>query len=611
MELFLGFLKRIYSRIGHKGIKALIFVLFLAAHIVLSAFSHLPSIDPNEFSVSAMATFFSGGDWSGAMSQNTYYYGFLQAVIYSPVMFFCDNPYLCYKLMLWINAIIISFIPVMAYSISYKIGAKKPWQAGFCATICGAFSTYFAHANFIWNEVLSIFFPWFIVWLVFCCLERSEGKKPSVFYSLLLGTITALSCAAHFRLVAVALAVIVTVLASRIVLKRKIVRLVPFFTSLLVFGALVIVGTYAVQNAVWGISDASLISNTPQNFFSTLPQKFSENGVEGFFTVLIGQLFYFFSSTWGFGALAATLTVFLVASYFSRKKKGLYQEYSNSVLIFGCLSSFMVIFTLIISVLYKYGSDLSRQDSLIFGRYLDSVSPLAIMLVLVVTFIYGTRLRHILFAVGVQLLSTAVFAATGLWALTSAVSTRMSPTLAVYPLLIGQDNSSLLDFTSFLSCSSCALCVLAVLVVVSTCKEYKTRSVVTAFLSLGITVYSAISVCVTYIPLTYAESLSKNSVYEAISEHIYNHPEAPDVTAYRTTRNTVQMLQFLNGKIDVTYAGEVGEITDDTIVIVPKGEIVRFPTTDKKITFSKLAVEGDYEIYVYGEKALAYIESQK
>lgn len=610
MELFLGFLKRIYSRIGHKGIMALIYVLFLAVHLVLSAFSHLPSIDPNEFSVSAIATFLSGGDWSAAMSQNTYYYGFLQSAVYSPVMFLCDDPYLSYKLMLWINAVIMSFIPVMAYSIAYKIGAKKPWQAGFCATICGAFSTYFAHANFIWNEVLSIFFPWFIAWVMFRCFERSEGKKPSFFYSVLLGVVTALSCAAHFRLAAVVLAVAVTVIASRIFLKRKIVRLVPFFVSLVLFGVLVMFGTYAVQIAVWGTRDASLI-NTPQNFFSTFSAEFSENGIAGLFIALVGQLFYFFSSTWGLGALAATLSVFLVASFFSRRKKGLYQEYSDGVLIFGCLSSFIVIFTLAVSVLYKYGSDPLRQDSLIFGRYLDAVSPFAVMLVLVVTFIYGTRLRHILCAVGVQLFSTVSFAVAVLPLLTCAVSTRMSPTLSVYPLLIGQDNSSLLDFTSFLSCSSCPLCVLAVLIVVSTCKEYKTRSVITAFLSFGITVYSAVCVCVTYIPLTYAESLNKNSVYEDISEHIYNHPEAPDVTAYRTTRNTVQMLQFLNGKITVSYAGEVGEIKDDTIVIVPEGEIVRFPTTDKKITFSKLAVEGDYEIYVYGERALAYIESQK
>ena len=610
MERLLDFLKRIYSRIGHKGIMALMYVLFLAVHVFLAAFTHLPSIDPNEFSVSAIATFFSGGDWSAAMSQNTYYYGFLQAAVYSPVMLFCDDPYLAYTLMVGINAVIMSFIPVFAYSIAYKIGAKKPWQAGFTALICGGYSTYFAHANFIWNEVLGIFFPWLIAWLLFCCFDRSEGKKPSFFRSVIFGAVTAVSCAAHFRLVAVVLAVVLTLIAARIFFKRKIVRLIPFFFSLVVFGGLVVFGSYAVQNAVWDPGDAMLM-NTPQNFFSTLPQKFSENGFGGFLVSLIGQIFYFFSTTWGFGALATVLFVLLIVSFFTRRKKGLYQEYSNSMFVFGLFSSFTVIFMLFMGVFYKYGSDLARQDSLIFGRYLDSVSPFAVMLVLLVTFIYGTRLVHILWAVGVQLVSTGIFAIVGLPLLTSADSTRMSPTLGIYPLLIGQNASAPLTFTSFLSCSSCALCVLAVMVVVSTCKEYKIRSVVTAFLSLGITVYSSVFVCATYIPLTYSESVSKNAVYEDISEHIYNHPEAPDVTVYRTPRNMAQMLQFINGKVEVSYAGEIDQIRDNTIVVFPKGEIIRFPTTDKKITFSKLAVEGDYEIYVYGERALAYIESQK
>ena len=67
-------LSRMYSRAGNKGIKLLLYLVFFAVHFFISMSSHLPSIDPNEFTAAALANMFLGGDWTAAMSRSDYYY---------------------------------------------------------------------------------------------------------------------------------------------------------------------------------------------------------------------------------------------------------------------------------------------------------------------------------------------------------------------------------------------------------------------------------------------------------------------------------------------------------------------------------------------------------
>lgn len=590
---------------------AALYLVFLSGHFIIAAMSYLPSIDPNEFSVSAMAAYFSGSDWSAAMTQNSYFYGFLQAALYTPVMLATTDPFLSYTLMIGINGIILSLIPVIAYSLSLKIGAKKPWQAGLVALVCGGYSTFFAHGNFIWNETLAMFLPWLLAWLMFSAYEKSEGKKPKFFRSVILGAAAALSYAAHARLFAIILALILTLIFARAFLKQKIVRFIPFFISFGIVFVLQYLASYGLQQALWNVSNPALISNTPENFFATVGANLNGAGFARFIQSLIGQLWYFLSSTWGFGALAMTIFVFVMFSFFSRRKSGLFLEYSNSCFIFSVFTALSFVFMLFIGCCYKFTSDFALQDSLIFGRYLDSVSPFAIMLVLVFIFIYGIKLRHIVASIGVHVVFTVSFATAVLPTLLLSSSTRMSPILAIYPLLIGQNNASALSFTSFLATASCPLCVLVLMIILTTCAGSKVKSFMTAVLAFIITAYSTIFVAATYIPASYAESVAKNEIYINISEYIYNQSEAPSVTVYKTSRNVAQMLQFINRNVTVHYAGAINELVEESIVVVPKSEIIRFSPTARKITFTKIATVGDYEIYAYGERALAYIESQK
>ena len=590
----------------------LMYIFFLIIHSLFSLMVYLPTIDPNELSVVAVSAFFTGSDWSSVMSQSSYYYGFVQAALYTPIMLVTRDPFLQYKLMVLVGGALLSLIPLFAYSISYKLGAKKPWQAGLCALICGGYVTHFAHSNFVWNETIAIFLPWFIAWLFFRMYYKNGGRTVKMTSSLVLGAVLALSLGAHYRLAAVVLSVIAALLFAKFVLKKKIVRLVPFFSSFVIFFVLQTLAAMGIQSALWKTLEPELLNNTPENFFANLPSALSDGGVVRFFQAVLAQLYYFCVSSWGLGALGMFLFFSVAKDFFVSRRKKIPCAYSSGFLIFSCFSFFTVLFTLFTGAFYKFSSDAfyTQQDTMLFGRYLDGVTPLAILFALVFIFLHDLRLKHIFGGASALLLSAAAYYVFALPVTLSAQTTRISPILALYPLLIGENNSTVLSLTSILAASSSALSVLALFVVIVSCTK-KLKPVVISVFFLMTTVYSAFFAAFYYIPLCNSESESKNAAYTEISAHLFNQEEAPDITVYRTTRNAAMMLQYLNQNTTVIYAKNSREIEENSFVVVPAGEILRFHTYDKKIIFVELARTAEYSVYAYGEKALAYAQSQK
>lgn len=612
MEKTIMLLRRLYFKIGHRGVKLLIYLLFLTIHVLFSLQATLPSIDPNEFGVAAISALFSGKDWSAAMSQNNYFCGFIQAVLYTPIMLMTGDPILQYRLMITLNGVLLSFIPLIVYSLCLKIGADKPWQAGFCSLICGGYLTYFAHSKFIWNETIAIFMPWLLIWLLFRLTSCRTNSKRAIL-SALLGFACAVSYAAHARLLAVVLAVFAALIFSRFALNKRWVSFPVLLTSAAVFGILQQLVSYGLQQRLWLESDPSQLINTPEYFFANF-------GVDGgfgeslsrFAETFCAQLYYFFSASWGMGALGLVLLISVISAVVSRRKNKLPSLYSDSFLFYGVFSAFTVIFMLFMSTFYKYGSDTLYvyQDNLLFGRYIDEIIPFALLFVLLFVFIHDLQLTHVLLAVIVTSAASLGFYFTSYDDVISASSARISPMLGLYPLLIGESSATALDGTALSAAVSCGLCLLALLVVIISCTKNKTKSVTVAISLLIVTIYSVGFAAAVYLPLAQSEIQQKNAAYLELSQYVYNRKDAPEITVYMTPRNTAQMMQFINQNTRVVYADEISEIPENTFVIVPDNVTIRFPVTSKKLVFTEIGRVDGYRVYAYGEKALAYVQSQ-
>ena len=115
-------LRQFYDTFGDKGVMFVMFAFSVVVNALLSMYMKLPEINPDEIGVAGIAAYYSGHDWSGLMSGIGHYCGYIQALIYTPMFVFFNNPYALYKAMLVTNGVIISIIPLIAYNIAARLG---------------------------------------------------------------------------------------------------------------------------------------------------------------------------------------------------------------------------------------------------------------------------------------------------------------------------------------------------------------------------------------------------------------------------------------------------------------------------------------------------------
>lgn len=603
--------KRIYGRTGNKGIKLLLYLVFFALHLVISLSSYLPSIDPNEFSAAALANMFTGGDWTQAMSKSEYYYGFLQSILYIPAMSVTKDPFVQYRVMVIINGAVMSFIPVIVFSLCLRLGVKKPWQAVFAALCAGGWMTSLVHSKFIWNETLSVLLPFVMLYLLIKS-DGAEKKSSKRVISVMLGFVCGLAYCAHERLIAAVMAVAAASLLSRWILKRQSLNLTFFFVSLALSMTAAVFANHSVQGMLWNTDNPVLLQNTAENLISRLPDMLKDGGVSRLFTALISQSFYFVCASWGLGALGVSLFAAIAVNMIKKGKNG-----KSASLVFGgeravfmLFTALITLFMLIVGAFYRFGAESfeTSQSTLIFGRYLDGVIPFTVMFVFVFIFTEELNLVEILGGIICSGAVYLLFFFTGRSAALNAVSATISPMLGLYPVMFGENSGTLVTSTGFTAAVSCSMCVMTVLIVITSCAKRMKKLVISAVITL-LTVYSGCYGVFGYLPLSRAESVSKNAEYVQLSSYIYNTAEAPSVTAYSCGRGCVTMLQYLNQNIKIYVSDTPQDIKEDTYIIVPSDVQLRFDG-QPRVVFVPLARTENYSVYAYGERAKAYAQSQ-
>ena len=568
-----------------------------------------PAVDPNELSVIAVADFFAGRSWAGVMVSVDYYYGFLQGLLYCPIVILFDDPAMQYKAMLVLNSILISIVPLIAYSLSYRMRTGKIWKCIITAFAAGGYCCYFAHTKFVWTETVSIVLPWIIIWLVFRSGD-CKNKTSRFFMSLLIGTVCGLSFAAHTRLIAVTLAVVVSLILEHIFFGKKLVNPFGFFSALAVTTAGVIAVSNILQRYLWCAEDPSLLKNTLTEYLSNLGDNFAKDGLARFTETFASQMYYFAATTWGLGAVSFCLFAAIMSACIKHKHKREAQTYELELSVFSFFSVFTVIFTIVFSTFYRFPSDGYGvyQDTMMFGRFMDGVVPFALVFVLIMLFTHSISVNKILGAAAVLGVIYTAFIASAVPTILASTSTRIAPVLGLYPLRVGAASRELLNFDSLLLTMSMTFCVMGVLLVVISCtKRY--RSIIISTMMTMITIYSFIFISAVYLPICAAESVDKNESVAALSERVYNQTGAPGITAYNISRHDALMLQFLNRNVTVKVTYDIESVPENSFLAVNADEDVS-ALENSRTPFLLVAECGYLRLYAYGERASAYMVSQ-
>lgn len=608
-------LKRFYAAFGDRGIMFILFAFSVVVHALLSINMQLPAVNPDEIGVAGVAMFYSGHDWSTLIGAIGYYYGYIQALFYTPlVIVFGNSPYALYKAMLVMNGVLISFIPMIAYHLASKLGILRVWQKTVIALCCGFYITYIAHSKFIWNESISSLLPWALIWCVFMAWDR-KNKYSKFTFSMLTGFMCAVCYAAHARLIAVVIALVLTLLIARLVFREKILNLPVFFITAAVSFVTEHFCCKMIKLVVW---DGKSFGNTMETGQQRIAGLFEAGGLDRFVATLFGHLYTFCTSTMGFGAIAAACFIILIASrvsewYQNRRKihddgtrvyEPVKHKYSLRVTVFGIFGFLTVGGSLLLSVLYKFNSGQFGEikDLIIFGRYTDNVAPLAVFLSLIFLFRYGYTVYTIAGSAAIYSYVCFGFALTAVPMLDKGAY-RESPVLGLLPWRIGESCTQDFSSMSYLIMSSMVFTAFAAFVV-CLCVTRRFKVQFTAAVSCAIFTYSTFFAAFVYLPMRADENAEKIAPAQAISAYLYNDELSPEVISFNTGTRTAGLVQFLNPKVKVSYLRKEKSLPATGIIIINNGEDIPFSPDD----YDVVGITKDHTVLAYGNAARDYIK---
>lgn len=606
------YLARFYSAYGDRGVMFILYAVSVVIHALLSVNEELPAIQPDEIGVASIAAFYSGRDWSGVMSGIGYYYGYIQAIIYTPLFALFRNPYALYKAMTVLNGVIISFIPPIAYHLATKLGVERVRQKCVIAVCCGFYVAYTAHSKFIWNEAVCSVIPWLLAWCIFMAWDR-KSRFSRISWSALAGFLCGVGYAAHIRLITLTAAVLLTVICAQVFFREKTLNMPAFvITGAATFGTERLCAAM-IKQGVW-LGGAQF--NTAESELARLGEV---EGQGSFFGTLFGHIYTFMTSTAGAGAMAVVITACIIASqvyrwYNRRPVTGedgtrsytkIKRRYDLRLTIFALYALFAVGGTLLGSVLYKFKSEKAQaiQDLTIFGRYTDSAAPLAIFLVLAFMFIYGIRLRHILAGAGVYGLACLLFGLCGYRTVAAAQTYRESPIIGLLPWRMGENITAPLTGMSFVIMSSCIFSMFALCAVFSACTKRHINLALSVMICSA-AIYTNLFVGTVYLPMRAQENAVLTAPAKAVSELIYNDSQSPVVAAYLVPSRTASLVQFLNPDVRVLIVKDRLDLPENCILITEKTRSVPFPSR----LCDKLGETDDYAVYAVGEGARDFIK---
>jgi len=606
-------LERFYSTFGDRGVMFVLFACSVVVHAMLSLMMELPAVNPDEIGVASITAFYTGRDWSGLMGAVGYYYGYIQALLYVPLALVFGSPYALYKAMLVMNGIIISFIPMIAYHLASKLGILKVRQKIAIAFSCGFYTTYVAHSKFIWNEAISSLLPWVLVWCVYMAWDR-KNRYSRFTFSVLTGFMCAVCYAAHSRLIAVVIALIITLLISRFVFREKILNLPTFFLTLGVSFFAEYLLRVSVEAAVWG---GAARGNTVEGGFERLGGLLTDSGFDRFLATLFGHLYTFFTSTLGIGAMAVAFFIIICAKrcseWFSQRRRlhedgtRVYEpakhKYSTRITVFGVFGFFAVGGTLLLSVLYKFNSSQFGEikDLVIFGRYTDSVAPLAIFFVLAFLFTYGYTIKTVIGSASIYAYVCLGFSLTA-YSYLDTGSYRESPILGLLPWRISENYGE--DFTemSFVIMSSMVFTMFSAMIIGAACtRRFPTQ--LASGLICAVFIYTTGFTAFSYLPMRAEENAVKTAPAKAVCELLYDDPKSPAVAAYKTGSRTAGLVQFLMPQTTVLLINNEKSLPETGIIIIENGTTIPFSPEH----YDLIGVTSNHTVLAYGTAARDYI----
>ena len=604
-------LRQFYDTFGDKGVMFVMFAFSVVVNALLSMYMELPAVHPDEIGVAGIAAYYSGHDWSGLMSGIGHYCGYIQALIYTPLFLFFENPYALYKAMLVTNGVIISLIPLIAYNIAARLGIESVRKKTVISLCCGFYITYITYSKFVWNEAVASLMPWLLIWCVMVTWQRSKGSS-RFSMSILTGFMCAVAFAAHSRLIAVVVALVITVIIAQVLSGDKLVNMPAFLISLIVSFATENFAAELIKQAVWR---GRITSSTFETEMWRLGGFSAEGGAAHFFAALFGQIYAFASSSAGLGAMAAVIAVMLIVVWLresarswktppergTRVYDSVKHKYNPRLTVFALYSFLVAVGSILLSAVYKFSTVGAAQDSVIFGRYVENIAPLAIFLVMAFVVLYGSELKHILYGAGAYAVICILFAAFS-YPMIKGEAADVLSVMGLLPWRIGEDINGEFTGISFVIISSCVLTIFALAGVFASCSRRRRTNIISGLVCC-IFAYTAAFSAFVFLPDMSERNKEDTAPAIAVSELVYNDSQSPKIVFYQTETSVAGLVQFLDPLTKVVLIDESKDVPESCLLVAESGTVAPFEGG----SYDVVGRTDEYTVYAYGEGARDFI----
>ena len=353
-----------------------IYFITLLIHVIVIPFYNV-TVLTDEINPLALGFMLRGDNWTQYLIADGYYYKYGQLLFYLPFIVLIKNNYILYRVLLLVNAVIVSFVPVCVYEILTEyLGCKKAEKSFQIALIIGFIPSVLLNSKFIWAESLLLIIPWIIIILFLKVMDQEIGNSEKWIYSVLNAVLQVYAYMVHTRGIVVLIASFLCTIIIRFVLKKKNIKFIPYLgVTVFLYFVDSFLGTIIRNHLYNGVED--LAGGTTAFINSEfIKNVFSVSGLKLLGEEIAGWLFVSMSSTFGMAALGLFISIVILVGV------GKWREYSNQELIivlFGLLlfcGSLMIGVLFFFNDLFEYaGIEIAmRGDKMIYIRYLDPAS---------------------------------------------------------------------------------------------------------------------------------------------------------------------------------------------------------------------------------------------
>ena len=575
----------------------ILYAFSVVVNTLMTMCMELPAVFPEETSAAGLAAFYSGKNRSGLLGEIGVSGGYIQALLYTPLLLVFDSPYVLYKAMLIINALIVSFIPMISYHLATKLGVERVRQKILAALCCGMYVSVISCSKFITSDALSCLMAWILILCVFAAWDK-KNRYTRFTMSILTGFLCAVAFAVNAELIAAVLAVILTVIIARFCFKEKLMNISAFGFSVVVSFTAEHFARLSLMRTASGEADEA----TSRLFFHT-----NTTGAAG---RIFGEIYTFMTESFGMGALAAALFAVIIYAWIKEgvKKKETTLEngtkvyepakhkYNIRLTILGLFQFITVVFlTTALSVASFTGLNTFAG----IGERARLIAPVALFFVLVFVFRYSIDIRKLLLGTGIYAYACLCFGLTYNEAYFASIQRKLP---AVTPFRFGESVLSAPTGMSYIIMSSCVFSLFVLLIVLTSCaKKHITRFVSITMLVILInnTAYAAFL----YLPKTAELAAEQREPYKKVGELLYNDTQSPPIIIYETDKELAATLQFLKPDTTVKIIKKTDKVPESCLLVAKNG--VKAPFEGG--SYDTVGKTDIYTVYAYGESARDFI----